>query len=89
MRRQPLIKPLPISSPRQPPERPPGPSRGPNQALRYPADSSYWRYLVHRPIDFLAQVIVRERELHRSIKIVLILGTTLPLILPSYHDLVR
>lgn len=61
----------------------------PNPTLRYLADSSYWLYLIHLPLVFLAQVIVMEWELHWSIKIVLILGSTLPLMLLSYHYLVR
>lgn len=61
----------------------------PNPTLRYLADSSYWLYLVHLPIVFLAQVVVMDWELHWSIKIILILGTTLPLMLLSYHYLVR
>ena len=61
----------------------------PNPTLRYLADSSYWLYLIHLPIIFLAQVLVMQWELHWSIKFVLILGTTLPLMLLSYHYLVR
>ncbi|MEK6260963.1 MAG: acyltransferase family protein [Planctomycetota bacterium] len=61
----------------------------PNPSLRYLADSSYWLYLIHLPIIFLAQVLVMEWELHWSVKFVLILGTTLPLMLLSYHYLVR
>lgn len=61
----------------------------PNPTLRYLADSSYWLYLVHLPLVFLAQVVVMEWELHWSIKFVLILVSTLPLMLLSYHYLVR
>lgn len=57
--------------------------------LRYLADASYWIYLIHLPVVFLAQAIVMKWNLHWTVKFPLILGVTLPLMLLSYHYLVR
>lgn len=57
--------------------------------MRYLADSSYWLYIIHLPVLFFAQAIVMKWNLHWSIKFPLILIVTLPLMLLSYHYLVR
>lgn len=61
----------------------------PNWKLRYLADSSYWLYLIHLPLIFLAQAVIMNWNLHWSIKFPLILLVTVPLMLVSYHYCVR
>lgn len=61
----------------------------PNQWVRYLSDSSYWIYIIHLPVIFLAQVAVMRWDLSWIVKFPLILGVTLPLMLLSYHLLVR
>jgi ABC-type multidrug transport system ATPase subunit/peptidoglycan/LPS O-acetylase OafA/YrhL len=58
-------------------------------ARRYLADSSYWLYLVHLPVVASLQIVMAPWPLHWSIKFPLLLLTTLALLLPSYHWLVR
>jgi ABC-type multidrug transport system ATPase subunit/peptidoglycan/LPS O-acetylase OafA/YrhL len=58
-------------------------------ALRYLADSSYWIYLVHLPVVAALQVLVGHLPWHWSLKLAVILGVSLPLLLASYHLLVR
>lgn len=56
---------------------------------RYIADSSYWLYLIHLPIVMALQIYVSQWNLAAEIKYVLILGISIPLMLLSYHFLVR
>jgi len=62
---------------------------GPTPAVRYLADSSYWVYLVHLPILMVAQVLLFSLDLPALAKYALALVTTLPIMLLSYHLLVR
>lgn len=61
----------------------------PNKYLRYLADSSYWLYLIHLPVVFLAQALVMKWNVNWMVKFPLILLVTIPLMLLSYHLLVR
>lgn len=60
-----------------------------NRVLRYLADSSYWLYLIHLPIVGALNVIVGPWHIHWAIKFPFILGVSVPLMLLSYHVLVR
>ena len=62
---------------------------GENAGIRYLADSSYWVYLIHLPIVMVAQVVLFPVPLPALAKYVLVLATTLPIMLLSYHWLVR
>ena len=61
----------------------------PNPAIRYVADSSYWVYLIHLPIIMVAQVLLFPLPLPALAKFALVLATTLPIMLLSYHLMVR
>jgi hypothetical protein len=56
---------------------------------RYLADASYWLYLIHLPILMALQVAVSQLDWPWPIKFAGILGLALPLMLASYHLLVR
>jgi len=56
---------------------------------RYLADASYWLYLIHMPIVMALQVAVSNLAWPWPIKFAGILGLALPLMLASYHLLVR
>ena len=56
---------------------------------RYLADSSYWLYLIHLPIVIALQVAVSPLSWPWPIKFATILVVALPLMLASYHLLVR
>ena len=56
---------------------------------RYLADASYWLYLIHLPIIMAAQVWVSQWDMNPYLKYTIIMGTTLPIMLISYHVLVR
>ncbi|PHR92919.1 MAG: hypothetical protein COA69_06240 [Robiginitomaculum sp.] len=56
---------------------------------RYLADSSYWLYLIHLPIIMAAQVFVSQLDMSPYVKYTLIMGVSLPVMLLSYHLLVR
>jgi peptidoglycan/LPS O-acetylase OafA/YrhL len=57
--------------------------------MRYLADASYWVYLWHLPIVFWLQLEVIKLPLGSWLKLLLILGTTLAALLPTYHWFVR
>jgi len=56
---------------------------------RYVADASYWLYLIHLPIVMALQVAVSQAPWPWPVKFVLILGVAFPLMLGSYHLLMR
>jgi len=56
---------------------------------RYIADASYWLYLIHMPIVAALQVAVSQFDWPWPIKFAAILVVALPLMLASYHLLVR
>ena len=52
---------------------------------RYLADASYWIYLAHLPLLLGLQLLMRDWRLPWPVKFVLLLGTTILLLLLSYH----
>jgi hypothetical protein len=56
---------------------------------RYVADSSYWLYLIHMPIVLALQVALSQLAWPWWLKFPLILGIAFPIMLVSYHYLVR
>jgi peptidoglycan/LPS O-acetylase OafA/YrhL len=56
---------------------------------RYLADSSYWLYLIHLPIIIALQIWMSQWSLMAEAKYILILAISLPIMLLSYHWLVR
>jgi glucans biosynthesis protein C len=56
---------------------------------RYLADASYWIYLVHLPLVVALQRLLWDVELHGGLKYLAILAVSLPLLVLSYHYLVR
>ncbi|MCU0692039.1 MAG: acyltransferase family protein, partial [Polyangiaceae bacterium] len=58
-------------------------------ALRYLADSSYWIYLVHLPVVVLLSIMLRPWAVPWPLKLAVVLGASSPLLLASYHLLVR
>ena len=61
----------------------------PRRSWHYIADSSYWLYIVHLPLVVWLQVAFANLALPWVIKMSLILAITAPLLLVSYHYLVR
>jgi glucans biosynthesis protein C len=56
---------------------------------RYLADASYWLYLIHLPIVVALQVAVSSLDWRWPIKFATILVVALPVMLATYHLLVR
>ncbi|MES2603511.1 MAG: acyltransferase family protein [Pseudomonadota bacterium] len=61
----------------------------PNARVRYLADASYWIYLLHMSTIIFVLTLLRPYDLHWGIKFVLMVAGSLPLLLLSYHYLVR
>jgi len=61
----------------------------PKAWIRYLSDSSYWVYIIHMPVVMLAQAAMIRWDISWIIKFPLLLGVTLPMMLLSYHLLVR
>ena len=61
----------------------------PSPLRRYIADSSYWLYLMHIPALILFDMLLKPFDLHWSVKYLLSIAGALPLLLLSYHYLVR
>jgi peptidoglycan/LPS O-acetylase OafA/YrhL len=57
--------------------------------VRYLADSSYWLYLLHVPVLIWIQVLIAPLPLPALLKGLLALVIAMPLLLASYHLLVR
>ena len=55
----------------------------------YLADSSYWLYLVHLPVLYFFQTLFTAFDWHWSVKYLLSIAGTMPILLVSYHYLVR
>ncbi|PHS27796.1 MAG: hypothetical protein COA84_03265 [Robiginitomaculum sp.] len=62
---------------------------GHSATRRYLADSSYWLYLVHLPLIMALQVWVSQWGFPALAKYFIILAIALPIMLVSYHYLVR
>jgi len=56
---------------------------------RYLADASYWIYLVHLPLVVLLQLLVWDIDVHGGLKYIGIMAISLPILILSYHYLVR
>jgi glucans biosynthesis protein C len=56
---------------------------------RYLADASYWMYLVHIPLVVALQAGVSHMPWAAPVKLLFVLGVTLPVLLASYQLLVR
>ncbi|MBW7963698.1 acyltransferase family protein [Bradyrhizobium sp. BR 10261] len=56
---------------------------------RYLADASYWLYLIHLPIVMALQVALSQRDWPALVKFAIILVVAIPLMLASYHLMVR
>ena len=56
---------------------------------RYVADASYWLYIVHLPLVVLLQIAVAQLGWPWPVKFTLILAVSFPIMLASYHWLVR
>ncbi|MGH8217337.1 MAG: acyltransferase family protein [Steroidobacteraceae bacterium] len=61
----------------------------PSPARRYVADSSYWLYLMHIPALVFFEALVHPLPLHAVVKYFLALAGAIPVLLLSYHYLVR
>jgi glucan biosynthesis protein C len=61
----------------------------PSKTLRYLSDSSYWVYLVHPPVLVVLQLLLYPLGWSAHIKFVLVLAASLPVLIASYHWLVR
>lgn len=61
----------------------------PSAARRYVADSSYWLYLIHLPLVAFLQVAMARAPWYWGAKFSLVLAVSTPLLLVSYHWLVR
>ena len=61
----------------------------PSERVRYLADASYWVYLVHLPVVMVLQVLVFRVEAPALVKVAVVLAVGVPLMLVSYHSLVR
>jgi len=56
---------------------------------RYLSDASYWIYLVHLPLVVALQLLVWNIDLHPALKYAAIMAISLPVLVLSYHYLVR
>jgi len=61
----------------------------PSPRLRYLSDSSYWLYVAHMPVVIALQSLVAPWNAPALLKFVLVLLLSIPLLLLSYHLLVR
>ncbi|MEW4488207.1 acyltransferase family protein [Thalassoglobus sp. JC818] len=60
-----------------------------NPTIRYLSDSSYWLYLAHLPLIFVAQILVRDWSAPALVKFILINVVVTAILLLSYDKLVR
>jgi peptidoglycan/LPS O-acetylase OafA/YrhL len=60
-----------------------------SKTMRYLSDSSYWLYLAHMPLIFIAQAVVRPWPLPALVKFALVCGFSIAILLLSYQTLVR
>jgi peptidoglycan/LPS O-acetylase OafA/YrhL len=60
-----------------------------SRARRYLADASYWMYLVHIPLVVALQAGVSHMPWAAPLKLLFVLGVTMPVLLVSYQLLVR
>ncbi len=61
----------------------------PSPTARYLADSSYWLFLIHLPIQFELSLYIAQWEFNGILKFLLYNLITFAIAIPSYHFLVR
>ncbi len=61
----------------------------PSPSIRYLADSSYWLYLIHLPLQFELSIYLGLWEANGILKFVIYNVLTFAILLPTYHYLVR
>lgn len=61
----------------------------PHPATRYLADASYWIYLMHMATALFFITLLRPFDWHWSIKLAIAVGGSMPILLVTYHYLVR
>jgi glucan biosynthesis protein C len=57
--------------------------------VRYLADASYWIYIIHLPLVVALQIWMSQWPVPAELKFLLILAISLPIMLASYHFMVR
>jgi glucans biosynthesis protein C len=62
---------------------------GASPTTRYLADASYWIYLMHMGAVLFFITLMRPYDWHWSLKLVIMVGGSMPILLVSYHYLVR
>ena len=60
-----------------------------NKTVRYLSDSAYWLYLAHLPLAIVGQAWIAEWQFPATLKLVALSAVLIPLLLLSYHTLVR
>ncbi len=60
-----------------------------HRVLKYLSDSSYWLYLAHSPVLLAVQLLVFRTAWPGSLKLAVTLAVAVPILLASYHWLVR
>jgi glucans biosynthesis protein C len=60
-----------------------------SRTWRYLSDSSYWLYIAHLPLVVALQVALAQWNAFWAVKLALVCGISIPLLLASYHYLVR
>ena len=61
----------------------------PSAVTRYLADASYWVYLMHMTTVLFFVTLLRPYDWHWSIKLAICVGGSMPILLVTYHYLVR
>ncbi len=61
----------------------------PSPITRYLADASYWIYLLHLATIIFFLTLLRPYDWHWSIKFAIMIGGSMPILLVTYHFLVR
>jgi hypothetical protein len=61
----------------------------PHPVTRYLADASYWIYLMHLSTLVFFITLLKPYDLHWSIKLAISVGGSMPILLATYHWLVR
>jgi hypothetical protein len=60
-----------------------------NPTTRYLADASYWIYLMHMATIIFFLTLLRPYDWHWSVKFAIMIAGSMPILLVSYHYLVR
>ena len=61
----------------------------PSPTIRYLADSSFWLYLIHLPLQFELSIYLAPWEANGLLKFAIYNVLTFAISLPTYHYLVR